>query len=107
MLENVELLGNVPYETNQKNFTIKRVSMLPDLRSEYVNFNTTSFTLEYTHKTRIRFLLINCGTVVTPNKGQPIFGKMGSNKGNSQFPLFVIFDKWCEIRDFSVEIRQK
>ena len=36
-----------------------------------------------------------CGTVVTPNKGQSIFGKIGSNKGNSQIPLFVIFDKWC------------
>ena len=46
-------------------------------------------------------------TVVTPNKGQSIFDKIGSNKGISQIPLFVIFDKWCEIRDFSVEIRQK
>ena len=50
--------------------------------------------------------LASC-TVVTPNKGQSIFGKMGSNKGISQVPLFVIFDKWCEIRDFSVEISQK
>ena len=46
-------------------------------------------------------------TVVTPNKGQSIFGKIGSNKGISLVPLFVIFDKWYEIRDFSVEIRQK
>ena len=50
---------------------------------------------------------ISPNTVVTPNKGQSIFGKIGSNKGISQIPLFVIFDKWCEIRDFSVEIRQK
>ena len=39
-------------------------------------------------------------TVVTPNKGQSIFGKIGSNKGISPIPLFIIFDKWCEIRDF-------
>ena len=30
-------------------------------------------------------------TVVTPSKGQSNFGKTGSNKGNSQIPLFVIF----------------
>ena len=46
-------------------------------------------------------------TVVTPNKGQAIFGEIGSNKGISQIPLFAIFDKWCQIRDFSVEISQK
>ena len=34
-------------------------------------------------------------TVVTPNKGQSNFDKIGSNKGISQLPLFVIFDKWC------------
>ena len=39
-------------------------------------------------------------TVVTPNKGQTIFGEIGSNKGISQIPLFVIFDEWYEIRDF-------
>ena len=65
MLENVELLGNVPDETNRTNFTIKHVSMLPDLRSGYINFNTTSFTLEYTHETRIRFLLVNPGISYT------------------------------------------
>ena len=47
------------------------------------------------------------GTVVTPNKGQSIFGKIGSNKGMSLIDLFVIFDKWYEIKDFSSEIRQK
>ena len=41
------------------------------------------------------------------NKGQSIFSKIGSNKGISQIPLFAIFDKWCQIRDFSVEISQK
>ena len=46
-------------------------------------------------------------TVVTPNKGQSIFGKIGSNKGISLIPLFVILDKWWEIRNFSVEISQK
>ena len=46
-------------------------------------------------------------TVVTPNKEQSIFGELGSNKGISQIPLFVIFDKLCEIRDFLVEISQK
>ena len=33
-------------------------------------------------------------TVVTPNKGQFIFGKIESNKGIAQIPLFVIFDEW-------------
>ena len=32
-------------------------------------------------------------TVVTPNKGQPIFGKIGSSKGISGIPSFVIFMK--------------
>ena len=39
-------------------------------------------------------------TVVTLNKGQSIFGEIGSNKGISQIPLFVIFDKWYEIKGF-------
>ena len=46
-------------------------------------------------------------TVVTPNKGQSIFSKIGSNKGISETPLFVVFHKWYEIRDFSVQIRQE
>ena len=42
-------------------------------------------------------------TVVTPDKGQSIFGEIGSNKGTSEIPLFVIFNKWYEIRDFRSE----
>ena len=45
--------------------------------------------------------------VVTSNKGQSVIDKLGSNKGTSEIPLFVIFDKWYEIGNFSVEIRQK
>ena len=29
-------------------------------------------------------------TVITPNKGQPIFRLMGSNKGTFEIPLFTI-----------------
>ena len=40
-------------------------------------------------------------TVGTPNKGQLIFWKNGSNKGILAIPLFNIFSKWRQIREFS------
>ena len=36
----------------------------------------------------------------TPNKGQLIFRENESNKGNLGIPLFAIFTKLCQIRDF-------
>ena len=39
-------------------------------------------------------------TVGTPNKGQLIFWKNGSNKGILAIPLFTIFTKWRQIREF-------
>ena len=54
-------------------------------------------------KVKIIFFFI---TVVTPNKGQSIFVEVGSNKRISGIPLFVIFEKWSQIRDFEVEIRR-
>ena len=36
----------------------------------------------------------------TPTKGQLIFSENGSNKGISAFPLFAIFTKSCQIREF-------
>ena len=39
-------------------------------------------------------------TVVTQNKGQFIMSKVESNNGILGTSLFVIFDKWYQIRDF-------
>ena len=50
-----------------------------------------NFYLFYIFPTSHSFQVRN--TVVTPNKGQSIFGKIGSNKEISQIPLFVFFDK--------------
>ena len=38
-------------------------------------------------------------TMVTSNKWQSILDRIGSNKGICVIPLFVIFEKWYEIRD--------
>ena len=43
---------------------------------------------------------ISVNTVGTPNKGQLIFWKDESNKGNLGIPLFAIFTKWRQIREF-------
>ena len=42
-------------------------------------------------------------TVVTPNKGQSIFWKIGSNKGISEIPLFAIFWTLGQIREFEIK----
>ena len=45
----------------------------------------------------------NFSTVVTPNKGQSIFWKIGSNKGISEIPLFAIFWTLGQIREFEIK----